>query len=92
MRPIQRAGQPSPKDALSPPPYTDKEYSMGVVDARAVPKKHSLIEARGYADIELNAVEAEAKIKISLDNLVQFIDGEIVVFFGLREGKVGCED
>ena len=78
-RPIQRRGQTRACDLLAPPPHTAQDYSMGAVEIKDISPSHALIEARGYANLELG------NQKITIDNFTTLIDSESGFFFALGD-------
>ena len=79
--PIKRNGQEISQDLLSPPPYTEKSYSMGAVNIGLINHNHALIEARGYHELKPFGQN------ISLDNFGQLILNEAAVFFSLGQSR-----
>lgn len=74
------------RDLLSPPPHTAKDYSMGAVEISKLNRRFALLEARGYAGMQLHSIFSQGKIDISLDNIEKLINGEAEVFFTLKTG------
>lgn len=77
IKPIQRQGQTRACDLLAPPPHTSRDYSMGLVEIGCISHSHALIEARGYANLELDGQ------KITIDNFSALIDSKSEHFFKL---------
>lgn len=60
---------------------------MGAVDVSKVQKKHALVEARGYAGLQLKTTTYRTIVDISLDNIERLIDAELEAFWGLCIGE-----
>jgi hypothetical protein len=88
--PVNRSKNPEAidiiRDLLSPPPYTAKSYSMGAVEIFKINRRFALLEARGYAGMQLHSILSEGRIDISLDNIEKLINCEADVFFKLKIG------
>lgn len=69
------------RDLTSPPPYTDRKYSMGVIVVSLTLQYRFLIEARGYGNLLISGDRP-----ISVDNIVTLINDEARKFFALTEG------
>ncbi len=63
---------------LAPPLHTARDYSMGVVGIEHTNPSHALIEARGYANLELGE-----GVKITIDNFTALLGSEEERFFDL---------
>lgn len=76
------------RDLLSPPPYTDKKYSMGVVIMSPTLQYRALIEARGYGNLLIRSTTQRdsGDNPISVDNIVTLVNDEARKFFALTEG------
>lgn len=87
--PTERGAERVKRDLLSPPRFTEKEYSMGAVPIAKIPHLHTLIEARGYCDVEITSPSSmQHRQPISIDNVDKLINDEAGKFFTLAKGEV----
>lgn len=87
--PTERGAERVKRDLLSPPRFTEKEYSMGAVPIVKIPHLHTLIEARGYCDVEITSPSSmQHRQPISIDNVDKLINDEAGKFFTLAKGEV----
>lgn len=73
-----RGDQAQSTDLLSPPPHTEKAYSMGTTNINVIPERHLpalLVKCRGYSECTID------NQPITIVNFREFINNEFDRFF-----------